>query len=139
MWYMFAPYLGLWQPITDPCVKAWLSDLVFHLAQEIAEIRQRGESNDEFGEEVRRLVTQAYHGTDLEMQDQLAAEAFLRCYRNSMIAFDVLNKAPKTLNAAIEMVTCKEHNYRVTVGQDYDHLKEESPRCVTLIDESDDN
>lgn len=55
-------------------------------------MRQRGESNDEFGEKVRRLVTQAYPGTDLEMEDQLAAEAFLRGYRNSRIAFDVLNK-----------------------------------------------
>lgn len=89
----------------------------------LAEIRQRGESNDEFGEEVRRLVTQAYPGTDLEMQDQLAAKAFLRVYRNSRIAFDVLNKAPKTLNAAKEMVTCQEHNYRATVGRDYDQPK----------------
>lgn len=105
----------------------------------LAEIRQRGESNDEFGEEVRRLVTQAYPGTDLEMQDQLAAKAFLRVYRNSRIAFDVLNKAPKTLNAAIEMVTCQEHNYRATVGRDYDQLKKERARRVTWIDESDDN
>lgn len=66
---------------------------------------------------MRRLVTQAYAGTDLEMQNQLAAEAFLRGYRNSRIAFDVLNKAPKTLNAAVEMVTCREHNYRATVGR----------------------
>lgn len=107
--------------------------------KKLAEIRQRGESNDEIWEEVRRLVTQAYPGTDLEMQDQLAEEAFFRCYRNSRIAFDVLNKAPKTLNTAIEMVTCQERNYRATVGRDYDHLKEESARCVTLIDESDDN
>lgn len=75
------------------------------LRRKLALMRQRGESNDEFGEEVRRLVTQTYPGTDLEMQDQLATQAFLRGYRNSRIAFDVLNKAPKTLNAAIEMVT----------------------------------
>lgn len=67
------------------------------MRRKIAEIRQRGESNDEFGEEVRRLVTQEYPGTELEMQDQLAAEG----YRNSRISFDVLNKAPRTLNAAI--------------------------------------
>lgn len=38
----------------------------------------------------------------------------------------MLNKAPKTLNAAIEMVTRKEHNYRATVGRDNDQLKKES-------------
>lgn len=107
--------------------------------RKLADMRQRGESNDEFGEEVRRLVTQAYPGTDFEMQDQLAAEAFLRGYRNSRIAFDVLNKAPRTLIAAIEMVTCQEHNYRASVGRDYDQLKKESARRVTWIDESDDN
>lgn len=73
------------------------------------------------------------------MQDQLAAEAFLRGFRNSRIAFDVLNKAPKTLNAALEMVTCQEHNYRVTVSRDYDQLKKERARRVTWMDESDDN
>lgn len=88
---------------------------------------------------MRRLVTQVYPGTDLEMQDQLAAEAFLRGYRNSRIAFDVLNKAPKTMNAAIEMVTCQKHNYRATVGRDYDQLKKKRARRVTWIDESYDN
>lgn len=68
---------------------------------------QRGESNDGFKKEVRRLVTQAYPGKYLEMQDHQAAEGFVRGYRDSRIAFDVLNKAPKTLNAAIEMVTPK--------------------------------
>lgn len=53
---------------------------------------------------MRRLVTQAYPGTDMEMQNQLAAEAFLRGYCNPRIAFNVFSKAPKTLNAAIEMV-----------------------------------
>lgn len=73
------------------------------------------------------------------MQIQLAAEAFLRGCRNSGNAFDVLNKAPKTLSAAFEMVTCQEHNYRATVGRDYYQLKKKRARCVTWIDESDDN
>lgn len=81
---------------------------------------------------MRGLVTQAYVGTDLEMQDQLAAEAFLRYYRNYRIAFDVLNKAPKTRNAAIEMVTCQEHNYRTTVGRDYDQLKKKEDKACYL-------
>lgn len=81
---------------------------------------------------MRGLVTQAYAGTDLEMQDQLAADAFLRDYRNYRIAFDVLNKAPKTLNAAIEMVTCQEHIYRTTVGRDYDQLKKKEGKACYL-------
>lgn len=36
------------------------------------------------------------------------------------------------------MVTCQEHNYRATVGRDYDQLKKERARRVTWIDESDD-
>ena len=43
--------------------------------RKLADIKQEGESNNEFGKEVRHLVTQAYPGTDLEMQDQIAAEA----------------------------------------------------------------
>ena len=70
------------------------------ICRKLADISQKGESNDEFGEEVRRLVTQAYPGTDLEMQDQLAAEAFLKGYQNSRIEYDALNRAPRTLNDA---------------------------------------
>ncbi|XP_061191756.1 uncharacterized protein LOC133199998 [Saccostrea echinata] len=107
--------------------------------RKLAEIRQKGESNDEFGEEVRRLITQAYPGTDLEMQDQLAAESFLRGYRNTRIAYDVLNRNPKTLNEAIELVTYQEHNYRATVGRDNDYQKRERTRRVTWTDDSDDD
>lgn len=46
-----------------------------------------------------------------------------------MIAINVFNKAPKTLNAAIEMVTRQEHNYRATVGLDNDQPKKESKAC----------
>ena len=35
--------------------------------RKLAEIRQKGQSNDEFVEKVRWLVTRAYPGTDLEM------------------------------------------------------------------------
>ena len=38
-------------------------------------------------------------------QDQLAEKAFLRGYRNSRIAYDALNRAPWTLNDALELVT----------------------------------
>ena len=67
----------------------------------LSEIRQKQESNEEFGEEIRRLVTRAYPGVDVVMQDQLAAEAFLKGYKNTKIAYDVLNKKPTTLNEAL--------------------------------------
>ena len=107
--------------------------------RKLAEMRQKGESNDEFGEEVRRLVTRAYPGTDLEMQDQLAAEAFLRGYRNSRIAYDVLNRAPRTLNDALELVTSQEHNYKATLGRDYDQQKRERARRVSWAEETDES
>lgn len=141
MWYvcslpraMTANYRSMRESLTK---RFGRKDLPSTVNRKLAEIRKSGEYYDEFGEEVRRFATQAYPGTDLEMQDQLAAEVFLRGYRNSRI--DVLNKAPKTLNAAIEMVTCQEHNYRATVGRDYDQLKKERAMRVTWIDESDDN
>jgi hypothetical protein len=64
-------------------------------------IRQKSKSNDEF-EDVC-LVTQTYPGTDLDMQDQLAADVFLKGFRNSRIAYDVLNRGPTSLNEAIEL------------------------------------
>ena len=81
----------------------------------LSEIRQKQENNEEFGEEIRRLVTCAYPGVDVVMQDQRAAEAFLKGYKKTTIAYDVLNKKPTTLNEAIEMVTFQEHNFKGTV------------------------
>ena len=107
--------------------------------RKLAEIRQKGQSNDEFGEKVRRLVTQAYSGTDLEMKDLLAAEAFLSGYRKSRVAYDVLNRAPRTLNDALELVTSQEHNYKATLGRDYDQQKRKRARGVSLAEETDES
>ena len=85
------------------------------------------------------MVTRAYPGTDLEMQDQLAAEAFLRGYRNSRIAYDVLNRAPRTRNDALELVTSQEHNYKATLGRDYDQQKRERARRVSWAEETDES
>ena len=71
------------------------------------------------------------------MQDQLAAEAFLRGYRNSRIAYVVFNRAPRTLNDAIELVTSQEHNYKATIGRDYDQQKRERARRVSWAEETD--
>ena len=101
----------------------------------LSEIRQKQESNEEFGEEIRRLVTRAYPGVDVVMQDQLAAEAFLKGYKNTKIAYDVLNKKPTTLNEALEMVTFQEHNFKATIGRPQDLLKRDNARRVSWIDE----
>ena len=92
----------------------------------MADIKQKGECNDVFGEEVRHLVTQAYPGSDLEMPDQ----AFVRGYCNSRIAYYAFNRAPRTLNDALELVTSQEHNYKATLGRDYDQQK----RYMLLLD-----
>ena len=94
--------------------------------RKLADIKQKGESNDEFVEEVRHLVTQAYPGSDLEMPDQ----AFVRGYCNSRIAYYAFNRAPRTLNDALELVTSQEHNYKDTLGRDYDQQK----RYMLLLD-----
>ena len=101
----------------------------------LSEIRQKQESNEEFGEEIRRLVTRAYPGVDVVMQDQLAAEAFLKGYKNTKIAYDVLNKKPTTLNEALEMVTFQEHNFKATIGRPQELLKRDNARRVSWIDE----
>ncbi|KAI3370013.1 hypothetical protein L3Q82_024438 [Scortum barcoo] len=50
--------------------------------RKLGELRQGKESAAEFAEEVRRLVSLAYPGTDLLLQDQLATDAFLKGLRN---------------------------------------------------------
>ena len=59
------------------------------------------------------------------MQDQIAAEAFLRGYRNSRIANYALDRAPRTLNDALELVTSQEHTYKATLGRNYDQRERE--------------
>ena len=105
------------------------------LRRMLSEIRQKQESNEEFGEEIRRLVTRVYPGVDVVMQDQLAAEAFLKGYKNTKIAYDVLNKKPTTLNEALEMVTFQEHNFKATIGRPRELLKRDNARRVSWIDE----
>ena len=86
--------------------------------RKLTEIKQHAMSNEEFAEEIRRLVTRAYPGVGLDMKDQLAAEAFLKGYRNPKIAYEVLNKNPTTLSEALDLVTFLEHNYKATLGRE---------------------
>ena len=68
--------------------------------RKLGELRQGKESLAEFAEEVRRLVSLAYPGTDLALQDQLATDAFLKGLWNQMVAYEVMNRDPDTVAEA---------------------------------------
>lgn len=55
-----------------------LKDPPTTVRRKLGELRQGKETTAEFAEEVRRLVTFAYPGVDLQLQDQLATDAFLK-------------------------------------------------------------
>ncbi|KAL5015456.1 hypothetical protein ScPMuIL_009726 [Solemya velum] len=84
----------------------------------LADLRQKHESNKQFAEEVRRLVTLAYPTVGMELQEELAAEAFLKGYKRPKTAYEALGRQPKTIAAALDIVTQLEHNYRATVERD---------------------
>lgn len=46
--------------------------------RKLGELRQGKETSAEFAEEVWHLITLAYPGVDLQLQDQLATDAFLK-------------------------------------------------------------
>ena len=66
----------------------------------LEDLRQKGETDDECAEEARRLVARAFPTVAIELQEELAAEAFLKGYRNSRVGYEALNKAPKTVSEA---------------------------------------
>lgn len=47
----------------------------------LKEVRQNGESDDEFAETVQRLVSQAFPSLSIELQEEIAVESFLKGYR----------------------------------------------------------
>ena len=94
------------------------SDPPSSVRRRLSELRQQKESSAEFAEEVRRLVTLAYPGVDLVMQDHLAADAFLKGLGNQRVAYEVMNQDPPTLIEAQKLVAAYEHNYRATLGRD---------------------
>ena len=104
-------------------------DPLFTVRRKLGEVRTYGESYDKLSEEVHRLVT--WSSPHLEIQDQLAAEAFLRDYR---IAYDV-NRVPGTLNDARELATSEKHNYKATLGRYYDRQRGERARRVYWTEE----
>lgn len=87
--------------------------------RQLSELRQGKEASlGEFAEEVRRLVTLAYPNCTMELQDEFAAEAFLKGLRKPQVAYEVMNTDPKTLAEAQRLVEAREHNFKATVGRD---------------------
>ena len=97
--------------------------------------RQGKEPTEEYAEDIRRLVAMAYPEMTIKGQDEIAAEAFLGGYRNSRIAYQAMNGAPKTLARALELVDAYEHNYRATVGREQELATRSRARQVTWADE----
>ena len=67
---------------------------------------------------MRRLVSLAYPGTDLLLQDQLATDAFLKGLRNQKVAYEVMNRDPQSLAEAQKLAEAHEHNFKATPGRE---------------------
>lgn len=104
------------------------------IRRKLGELRQLKESAAEFAEEVQRLVTLAYPGVELDLQDQLATDFFLKGLRNQKVAYEVMNKDPHSLVEAQRLVEAHEHNYRATLGRDID-VKSRARRISWADDE----
>ncbi|KAL0158975.1 hypothetical protein M9458_047051, partial [Cirrhinus mrigala] len=99
------------------------------IRRKLGELRQLKES----AEEVQRLVTLPYPGVELDLQDQLATDFFLKGLRNQK-HYEVMNKDPQSLVEAQRLVEAHEHNYRATVGRDID-VKSRARRISWADDE----
>ncbi len=64
------------------------------IRRKLGELRQLKESAAEFAKEVQRLITLAYPGVELDLQDQLATDFFLKGLRNQKVAYEIMNKDP---------------------------------------------
>ncbi|XP_057691272.1 uncharacterized protein LOC130915330 [Corythoichthys intestinalis] len=105
------------------------------IRRKLGELRQGRETSAEFAEEVRRLITLAYPGVDLQLQDQLATDVFLKGLRNQKVAYEVMNRDPGSLVEAQKFVEAHEHNFKATVGRDPE-IKNRARR-VSWVDEED--
>ena len=101
--------------------------------QQLSDMKQGKDTPmQEFGEEVRNLITLAYPTSPIELQEELAAEAFLKGLRARNIAYDVINLKPKTLAEAQREVESHEYNYKAMYGAE--GTKKEVIRRVTWED-----
>lgn len=103
--------------------------------KKLSDLRQHNEKNEEFAEEVRRLVSRAYPTSSIELQEELAAEHFLKGHKNAKIAYEALNHQPKTVSSALDIVVQLQHNYHATLGRDVDYNTKQRTRRVTWKDE----
>ncbi|CAC5388412.1 unnamed protein product [Mytilus coruscus] len=99
--------------------------------------RQHNEKNEEFAEEVKRLVSRAYSTSSIELQEELAAEHFSKGHKNPKIAYEAFNRQPKTVSSAIDVVVQLQHNNRATLGRNVDYNTRQRSRRVTRKDEND--
>ena len=68
------------------------------------------------------------------MCEQLAAENFLKGYKNGKIAYEVMNRCPRTLNEALSYVTTAEQNFKATFGWDLEKRELRMARRVNWAD-----
>ena len=99
--------------------------------QKLGELRQGKEPTEEYDEQVRQLVTWACPDLLVATQEELAAEAFLRGYKNPRVAYQAMNSNPQTLASAWELIDAYEHNYKATMGRDLEPATRGHARMVT--------
>ena len=66
--------------------------------------QEEGESIEDFADRILTKVKEAYPGIDVEMEQDLAKEAFLRGCQNRSAAYAAAEKDPETLQDALEEV-----------------------------------
>ena len=66
--------------------------------------QEEGESLEDYADKVFTKVAEAYPGTDEEMEQDLAKEAFLRGCHHRSAAYAAAEKDPVTLQEALEEV-----------------------------------
>ncbi|CAC5383975.1 unnamed protein product [Mytilus coruscus] len=73
----------------------------------------------------------------IELQEELAAEHFLIGHTNLKLAYEALNRQPKTVSSALDIVVQLQHNYHATLGRDVDYNTKQRSRRVTWKYEND--
>lgn len=49
---------------------------------------------------------------------KIAAESFLKGYKNAKIKYEALYRMPKTISEALNVIIQLQHNFRATIGRD---------------------
>ncbi len=110
--------------------------------RKLGELRQGREVSAEFAEEVRRLITLAYPGVDLQLQDQLATDVFLKGLRNQKVAYEVMNRDPCSLIEAQKFVricedpittSCRVQTPRYVTADQFTALMDEMKTLVHRV------